>query len=160
MTSNHPTNNCFVVDISTFSRQFLSDIQTGSNALLNNGFDQTVITQIFQESVRQIFSLLTPDFAEFSMEIQTAPDWQYMMRADEIMSIPELEQGLRGAIQRFGMGIWLTLNSMKFFTQPRVFVLQAVDLHTVCFIAYEDLQAVDLRTICSTAYEDNYASTI
>lgn len=138
MNSNRPANNCFVVDISTFSRQFLSDIQTGSNALLNNGFDQTVITQIFQESARQIFCLLTPDFAEFSMEIQTAPDWQYMMRADEIMAVPELEQGLKGAIQRFGIGIWLTLNNMRFFAQPRVFVLQSVDLQTVCFIAYED----------------------
>lgn len=138
MSTNYLVGNCFVVDISIFSRQFLSDIQTGSSALLSHGFDQTVITQIFQESARQIFTLLTPDFAEFSMEIQTAPDWQYMMRAEDIMSVPELEQGLRGAIHRFGMGIWLTLKSMGFFNQPRVFVIQSIDLQTVCFIAYED----------------------
>lgn len=128
----------FVVDVSHLARSFLNDVQTGAESLLGAGFPQTVITQIFHESTRQVFDILTPDFHEFSMEVQTTPDWQYIVNAEQIMQNPALESGLRGAIQRYGLGMWMTLSTQGFFKQPRVFVLQNVDINTVYFIAYGD----------------------
>lgn len=139
MTSDNSRQaQAFVVDISHLTRNFLLEIQTGAESLLGAGFTQEVITQIFHESTRQVFDILTPDFSEFSLEIQTAPDWQYIINASVIMANPVLESGLRGAIQRYGLGLWLTLSAQKFFTQPKVFVLQNVDIDCVCFIAYGD----------------------
>ena len=128
----------FAVDVSFFGRQFLSEIQMGPQSLGILGLDHVAIDQVFQESVRQVFDILSPDFQDFTEQLMFLPDWKYFMHADKILSSSNTQTALQESIKRLGLGIWLLLYTAGFFLQPRIFVLQNVNQNLLYFWTHED----------------------
>lgn len=128
----------FVLDISFFGRQFLTEVQVGPYSLTELGLSHVAIDQIFQESVRQIFDLISPDFQSFTEDLMTMPDWKYFMGSDKLLSNTNSQNALRESIKRLGLGIWLALFTSGFFSQPKILILQSVSQNLLYFWAHED----------------------
>ncbi len=135
---NNDRPQAFAIDVSMHNRQFLNDAQVGPYSLFALGLDASTVNQIFQESIRQIFDIMTPDFREFAVDLLTLPDFALFTGCHVITPNQMAVNALRESIKRLGMGIWMTLQTEGFFSQPRILIFEHANLNMLQFFAYTD----------------------
>lgn len=119
------------VDIGDAGRIFMSSLQQGPNLLLGANFSSNDLTQIYTETVRQVFDIITPNFQDFSLELQCLPNWDYLINGQLILANLMAANALRESIKLLGMSIWMTLQTDLFFSQPMTFIIERVTIDAV-----------------------------
>lgn len=102
------TSNRFVVDNHDAMVKFLAGIQEMIH-------DQQAVTQIYHESLHQIFSAYCADFKEFSTNLISLPKMVLFMRSDIITSTKENTREFLRLFNDLALSTWFTVYENRHF---------------------------------------------
>lgn len=123
----------FLVDIKEAGQEFVYMVSAGDNNLSTIGFTHLDRDQVYTETLRQVFDILTPRFQDFMLETNCLPDWHYYVKSDVIRSNRDVENVVRKCVQKMAVHVWTILHDNGFFTKKGTFELINASYDSIYF---------------------------
>lgn len=82
-----------------------------------------LMMQIYQESLRQLFDSMSPDFQDYTLNLLTLPMYDRFVRASALFGDQTVQAMFREALKEFGISIYFVLMEHGLFHLGRSILL-------------------------------------
>lgn len=100
---------------------------------------QAKIMEIYQESVRQVFDCMNPDFQDFCLNILHFPQYEKFLNSTALFSNPIIANTFKEYFKEFALGIFFAIQNQGLLFYNGSYILDNPGLdHITCMLYFDN----------------------